>query len=472
MHRWIVVTIALALFLSGGPLGCSDDPAAPVDTTTPPPPLEKWGKAFGGSANDLGRGVAVDRSSNVFVTGAFEDTVNFGGGPRVSAGQQDIFLVKFGQSGKHLWSRRYGDAGFQQGGSVAANPSGSVYVTGVFEGSVDFGGGPLVSSGSRDIFLVKFGPEGAHQWSRRFGGASLELDGGVAADASGNVALTGSFRGTADFGGGPLNSAGGSSDIFLARFGPDGTHLWSKRFGDTDSDVGTSVAFDGAGNVLLTGHFQLAADFGGGPLTSAGSSDIVVAKFSPSGNHLWSKQFGDLDLQEAWAIGVDGMDSVVVCGNFGGTVDFGGGPLTSQGSTDIFAAKLDESGNHVWSGRFGDTDLDYGVGVVAGPLGECVLTGSFRGSVDFGGGALTSAGGDDIFVAKLDASGNHLWSMVFGNSGGDSGNAVGLNSTGNIFMTGRFAGSVDFDGSTLMGEGGQDIFVFKMRPTGLPFSWF
>jgi hypothetical protein len=472
MSRLTVISLVVAVFVGLAAVGCSEDPAQPVeDDDGSTPPLEKWGAVFGDQLNDLGRSVAVDPASAVFVTGAFEDSVDFGGGPRVSAGSQDIFLAKFGQSGKHLWSRGYGDAGFQQGASVAADPSGNVVMTGVFEGTVNFGGGPLTSSGFRDLFVVKFDADATHLWSRSFGGSSFEREGDIAVDRSGNVAVTGSFPGTVDFGGGPLTSDG-NYDAFLVKFGPGGSHLWSQRFGGTDSDAGTGVAFDRTGNILLTGQFHFTADFGGGPLTSAGAADVFIAKFDASGNHVWSKAFGDLDLQEAAAIEVDGADSVVVTGNFGGTVDFGGGPLTTAGSTDVFLVKLDESGNHVWSDRFGDTDLDNGVGVVAGLLGECVVTGSFRGSVDFGGGALSSVGSGDIFVAKFDMAGNHLWSMAFGNSSGDSGNGVCLNSAGNVFMTGYFNGSVNFDGTTLNGAGGTDIFVFKVRPTGLPLNWF
>lgn len=469
MSRYRLLTLASAVLLGFYSLGCSEDPTEPI---IPPPgePLEKWGASFGDGLNDLGRAVAVDASGNVFMTGAFEDTVNFGGGKKISAGSQDIFVAKFGQSGKHMWSRRYGDASFQQGAGLAVDPSGSVFVTGAFEGAVDFGGGPLVTA-NRDLFLVKIGADGAHQWSTSFGGANFEREGGIAADASGNVVVTGSFPGTINFGGGPLTSQG-NYDVFVAKFAASGAHQWSKRFGGTDSDAGTSVAFDGAGNVFVTGNFRLTTDFGGTSFTSAGESDIFVAKYDAAGNHLWSKAFGNPDLDEAMGISVDGADSVAVTGSFGSTIDFGGGPLTSLGSTDIFAVKLDENGNHVWSARFGDTDLDNGVGVVANRLGEFVLTGSFRGSVDFGGGALMSAGSGDVFVAKYDAAGNHLWSMRFGDVSGDSGQGLSLNSTGNVFVTGSFVGTVDFDGTPLTGAGGTDIFLFKLEPTGLPLSWF
>lgn len=129
-------------------------------------------------------------------------------------------------------------------------------------------------------------------------------------------------------------------------------HQWSQHFGDADEQSANSVAVDGSGNVFVTGYFSGTADFGGGPLTSAGG-DIFVAAFGASGSHLWSRRFGDADFQEGQEVATDGSGNVVVTGYFSGTADFGGGPLTSTGSEDIFVAKFDVDGGHVWSRRFG-----------------------------------------------------------------------------------------------------------------------
>ncbi len=129
-------------------------------------------------------------------------------------------------------------------------------------------------------------------------------------------------------------------------------HLWSQRFGDTGFDSGYAIAVDGARNVLVTGWFQGTVDFGGGPLTNAGgfdSFDIFVAKYDAAGAHLWSQSFGDTDSDRGSAIAVDADDNVLVTGRFQGTVDFGGGPLTSAGSTDIFVTKFDAAGAHLFS---------------------------------------------------------------------------------------------------------------------------
>ncbi|MBI1956110.1 MAG: SBBP repeat-containing protein, partial [Acidobacteria bacterium] len=225
---------------------------------------------------------------------------------------------------------------------VAVDGSGNVVVTGQFFGTVDFGGGVLSGTGGLDIFAAKFsGTDGSHTWSKRFGSTSDDYGQGVAVDSSGKVAVTGFFIGTVDFGGGGLTSAA-NTDIFVAKYsGTDGSYLWSKRFGSTSDDIGNSVAVDSSGNVVVTGFFNGTVDFGGGGLTSAESNDIFVAKYSGAeGSHLWSKRFGSTSTDQGLGVAVDSSDNVVVTGLFTGTVNFGGGNLTSAGAEDIFLVKL------------------------------------------------------------------------------------------------------------------------------------
>lgn len=178
-----------------------------------------------------------------------------------------------------------------------------------------------------------------HLWSQRFGDGTIQDARAVAVDLSGDVVLAGYFEGTVDCGGGALTSAG-MGDILVAKFAPDGTHLWSKRFGDATEQIIEAVAVDGSGNVIVAGWFLGTIDFGGGALTSAGSYDIFVAKLGPDGTHLWSQRFGNSQSQTVSALAVDGSGNVIAAGSFFGTVDFGGGALTCAGEQDIFVAKF------------------------------------------------------------------------------------------------------------------------------------
>lgn len=428
-----------------------------------------WSERFGNQSDQRDTRVAVDVSGNVLLTGYFWGTVDFGGGSLVSAGEEDIFVAKLNANGTHLWSKRFGDAApHQRTFDIASDEWGNVIVSGSFDGTVDFGGGPLTSAGAGDIFVVKFGADGNHLWSKNFGDAGIhQTAGSVAVDAWGNVIATGWFQGAVNFGGGWLTSAG-SYDAFVAKFDPAGNHLWSKRFGDANWQWTTDVAVDTAGDLVMAGAFHGIVDFGGGPLTSAGFGyegleDIFMVKFDPSGNHIWSKRFGDPDSQTGAYVAVDASGSIFASGGFSGVVDFGGGPLesTESGTKDIFVVKFDPDGGHLWSGRFGDADDQFGGEVVVEESGTVVVAGEFRGIVDFGGGPLASAGSSDVFVARFDAAGNFLSSGRFGDAMSQMSTGVAADGWDHVLVAGKFLGTVDFGGGPLTTAGGFDIFLAK-----------
>jgi hypothetical protein len=161
----------------------------------------------------------------------------------------------------------------------------------------------------------------------------------VAVDGSGNIFVTGDFEGTVNFGGVNLASAG-LGDIFLAKYTANGVHQWSKRFGDLDEDGGTDVTVDGSGEVMVTGNFQGTVNFGGkASWVSAGGFDAFVAKYRATGQHVWGRGFGDTGNDGGNGLGVDGSGNVFVAGSFEGNVNFGGGAIAGSGGTDIFLAK-------------------------------------------------------------------------------------------------------------------------------------
>lgn len=436
-----------------------------VSTTTVAPcqPAHLWSHGLGGlteGGDDTGASVAVDESGNTFVTGSFQGTMRLAEDVVVtSAGNDDAFLVSYDASGTLVWSRRFGGEQDDAGRCVVVDGDGNVIVTGTFQGTAAFGGEKLGSAGQTDIFLAKYDGAGNHLWSRRFGGTNSDLGYGVAVDGEGNVLVTGTFQATVDFGGGPLVSVGGSNDIFVAAYDPDGMHVWSRRFGGPSSDGSVAIAGDDAGNVFVTGAFPGSVDFGGGLLTSAGGTDIFVAAYDASGAHLWSRRFGGTTTDVGRDIAVDGDGNVLATGEFIGTADFGGGPLTSAGFRDVYLAKYDPAGTHVWSQRFGDVNNDSGGSLAVDGDGNILVAGDFAGTVDFGGGPLSSAGCQDVFVAAYDGSGSHLFSQRFGGTECDYAHGVATGETGNVVATGTFTGMVDFGGGPLTSTGTDDIFI-------------
>ena len=326
--------------------------------------------------------------------------------------------------GAYAWSTDFGGpaAGVDSAKptGIVVDGSGASFVLGTLNGSVNFGGGSLTSAGGGDVYLVKYSASGGHLWSRRFGGTQNEVPKGIAVDTGGNVVITGYFRGAVDFGGGAL-VAGSSASGFLAKYSSSGAHVWSRRLSSGEViDEGTAVGVDGAGNVLVAGGFYGTVNFGGGALTSAGSEDIVLLKYNSSGGFVWSKRIGGAGDEMTMSLSADRTTGeFVAAGYFVGAVNFGGGTLTSAGANDIFVARYDASGAHEWSRRWGSSADDKAFSCDLDGLSNVVITGMFNNSVDFGGGTISNAGGagsSDIFLVKLSPAGGHVWSKGFGSS--------------------------------------------------------
>jgi len=452
---------------------CASDKAGNISTgatasATPQAAGGSWEQRFGGTGSDIGRTVAVDSAGNMVVAGRFTSaTVDFGGGPLTNLGSASLFLAKYSPAGAHLWSKSFGGAASSVTVQrVAVDGSGNVAVTGSYTGTVNFGGGPLASAGGSDIFLAEYSAAGTHLWSKRLGSSQTDVGTSVAMDGSGNVVLTGWFTGTVDFGGGPLtiDSSIGSA-LFLAKYSATGTHVWSKIFYSTSGNVGNGVAVDGSGNVLLTGFYQGTVDFGGGPLPLV-EQGVFLAKFSAAGAHLWSKSFGSAQDTAGAAVAVDPHGDVVMTGYFTGSMDFGGGLLTSRFGRDVFLAKYSgANGAHLWSREFGGTTNDVVNALAVDGNGDVVLTGSFEYTINFGAATLTSAGLQDIYVANYSgAAGTPLSAESFGSTSTDAGYGVAVDATGAILVTGYFSGTVDFGAGPLPSAGGLDVFLIRLAP--------
>jgi hypothetical protein len=437
--------------------------AAPAHSATLP---HLWSQRIGGDSNDVSYAVTVDASGNIILAGSFRGVVDFGGGPLTgSAGDDDIFIAKYDGSGAHQWSRAFGLGGGydDRALAVAVDAAGDVYVTGTFISFLSLDAYLLFNNGLEDVFVAKFrASDGYTLLAGSFGNAGSDAGLSIAVDESDGLLVAGFFSDTVYFGGAPLVSAG-SYDVFLAKYSAaTGAHQWSQRFGGASTEAANSVAVDAAGNVFLGGHFMGSANFGGAPLVSAGDQDVFLAKYDSGGTHQWSQRFGGTGDQSASSLAVDDSGGLVVTGHFYNTVDFGGGPLSNAGQSDIFVTKHNSAGAHQWSQRFGSTDVDWGKTLAVDAYGTVVVTGSFNGTVSFGGSPLVSAGYDDVFVAAYDSNGAHRRSARFGGTSTDYGIAVATDPAGSIVMTSNFVGTANFGGAWFTSAAGtQDIVLAK-----------
>lgn len=455
---------------------CATDNVANVSTgasasatTTGAPPPTQWSRAAGASLDDRGVAVAAD-GVNAYYTGHFTGTINLGGLNLTSGGAnaQNVYLAKYDTAGAHQWSMRFSGTANDDGRGLTTDSAGNVIAVGLRTSpTIDFGGGNQFGFSGSDIFIVKYSGAGVYQWAKTFGGNGADYANAVAVDASGNVIVVGiisdSIAGV-DLGCGPISIANSFSDAFVAKYSPSGTCLWSKKLGGSSFDGATAVGVTASGDIVVGGYFNGSVDFGGGVLTSAGANDMFVVRLTgSSGAHVWSKRFGSTTADTLSALRVDASDNVYFTGPFTGAVDFGGGLLTSAGGNDMALVKLTSAGAHLWSRRFGSTSDDVSSALTLDASGNVSLAGYFTGIVDFGGGNLIAAGSTDGVIAKYDPSGTYLSARRFGSAQAQA--TAGIAALGSLYaITGYFQNLIDLGQGTFTSAGGFDIYLGVVTP--------
>jgi uncharacterized delta-60 repeat protein len=441
-----------------------------------------WAQKAWGSSNDYGSSTAIDSSGNILVTGYFQGTnTDIFGQSLTSSGSYDIFLAKLSSTGNLLWARKAWGTSTDYGSSTAIDSSGNILVTGYFPGTnTDIFGQSLTSSGSEDIFLAKFDPNGnlltlpPVPLIQKTGGTGTDVLRDIDTTFSGNILLGGAFEGTnTDIFSRILTSSWGQ-DGYIAYLDSSGTLLsppyTSKKAWGTSTDYGSSTAIDSSGNILVTGYFfGTNTDIFGQSLTSSGMQDIFLAKLSSTGNLLWAQKAWGSSNDYGYSTAIDSSGNILVTGYFQGTsIDIFGQSLTSSGSEDIFLAKLSSTGNLLWARKAWGTSTDIGFSTSTDPSGNILVTGYFNGTnTDLFGQNLSSSGSSDIFLAKLSSTGNLMWARKAWGTSTDIGYSTAIDSSGNILVTGTFQGtSIDIFGQSLTSSGSYDIFLAKLSSTG------
>ena len=450
----------------------------------------EWGRQIGGTDVDWSRSMVFDDFGNVYTTGIFRETVDFDPGAGIlnltSNGDGDIYIQKLDASGDLIWVRQMGGNGWDSALAIALDNLGNIYTAGRFAETVDFDPGVgvlnLTSNGGEDIYIQKLDASGNLVWVKQMGGEEDDAVSSIAIDDLDNVYTIGYFGGIADFdpGVGTLNlTSNGGIDIYIQKLDGLGNLVWVKQMGGEANDLGRAIALDDLGNVYAMGGFRETADFDPGVgmlnLTSNGVVDIYIQKLDESGDLVWAKQIGGEGWDAAEVIALDDSGNIYTAGEFDDTADFDPGAgvlnLTSNGGDDIFIQKLDGSGDLIWVKQIGG-ESDIAVrSIVFDDLNNIYTVGYFGGTIDFdpGGGTLnlTSIGGVDIYIQKLDGSGDLVWAKQIGGDNNDFGEGIAFDNFGSIYTVGTFTQTVDFDPGAgmfnLSSNGGEDIFIIKLN---------
>ncbi|MES2516212.1 MAG: T9SS type A sorting domain-containing protein [Bacteroidota bacterium] len=395
-----------------------------------------WVKTIGSTSGFAYRIITyVDASKNSVSISKFEGTQDFDPGVGTytmaasSCCDPDMFVSKLDSSGNFLWAKNMGigPSGTDLT-SISTDPAGNIYILGQSPGLPDLDPGPATyttfygTPAPNNIFIVKLDPAGNFVWGNFVNTLSASA---IKLDALGNIYVTGAFKFTKDFNPGPgvfnLTSGGGGSypDVYVLKLDNSGNFIWAKNFEGSNQNYSGDVAIDHLGNVYTTGFYAGTVDFDPGPsVFNLSGASVVVCKLNVSGAFVWAKNITD-------------------------------GSNLSQGK----CIEIDKSGNVYTSGRYyGSADFDPGPSTYT----------------------LQNIGQDDIFISKLDASGNFLWAKVMGGGSNDFCYAMAVDAMKNVYTTGVFAGTADFDPgvgtATFSSLGGEDIFISRLDSNGT-FIW-
>lgn len=321
------------------------------------------------------------------------------------------------------------------------------------------------SEGSTDGFVVKLDPSGGRIWAKAFGGSGTDICTRVAYAKNDLVVLAGTYDSALYFDGTSLSSAG-STDVFVAKLDEEGDLDWIKSISGPGADTVHGLSVDADDNIVVAGRFTDRAEvLGANELRSFGGEDIFVAKMDALGNHVWSRNFGNSGPQVALDAAVTPDGGVVMVGSIAGAMSFGETRLIPRGY-DAFMVKLDKDGEPRMAKTFGDDMVQEFVSVAVDAQGSIFVAGSTGGEMSFDGSPPPHAGGFDAVVAAFDPDGKHRWSRQFGDAQDQRALGVAVDLAGNVVVVGEFESSIDLAPPQLVSVGGDDAFLAKLGPDG------
>jgi hypothetical protein len=438
---------------------------------------------YGARADEEPRALAAAGNGEYVVAGRFSangslNPADYGGGALPNG--RGLALARYREDGTVVWTRGWATAEGAVPESVAVTPDGQVLVAGTYTGTVDLGTGALpVAQVGRSFFIAKFSAAGQPVWSRGFAvrngtgpGTAGEVE--LAADAQGGLLLTGSFNGTLELGGTTLSSgpdtpaqADREMGLFLARFGADGAHLWSKAVphGEGASTEATALATAPGDVVLVGGRVAAGSDLGDG--TAVSRDGLFLARYSAvDGSGVWKRVLPGATGEISGLAVTGGL--VAFAGQFSGTFTFAdqtysqvGHADASNATEDVFVGAVELAGPARWLRQLGSPGLERMLGLDVGLNGDIVIHGVNTWPLDFAGRKLDAHG---RFVAAFSSSGQSRWARSF--PGAVETVDVAVLSTGEVLVGGVLDSALpaELEGQTYTSRGWKDLVFLNIRP--------
>lgn len=439
-----------------------------------------WAKNAESSNNSDGFSISKVVNDRVYVCGEFFGaSITFGATTLTNAGaagSNDLFLVCYDLAGNVTWAKSVGGSGSDFARSVAVDNANNIYIAGGFtSAAVTFGNTTLTnpgSSGTHDIFVTKYDPDGNVLWARSIGGKLDDKANCIATDTEGNVCITGWFGSNYMLLGSDSlknQSTYGSCDVFVIKLNSSGEPLWARTATGQGEDYGYGITTDNSNNIYITGgSSSQEIDFSGIKIANPGREKMYIAKYSPKGDLLFAQSVGGSDNAEGTSITADSNGNIYITGKFSSSsITLEATTLTNAGAFDVYIAKYNSGGALQWATSAGGIADERGNSIITDAQGNAYITGWYSSAkITFGKTYLDNPGDKGtthMFVAKYSPDGIPLWSESAKGKSDDWGNGITLDKTGNVYVTGGFDGiEMNFSTTKFKNPQGNDFYITKL----------
>jgi|GEM_PF-4121406 len=428
-------------------------------------PVITWAKQAGGNESDNCTDVFVSPDGSIYSSGNYTGNAQFGSFTlTATVNTSRGYVSKTDENGTVLWAKDFGSSVLK----IAAGPQGTVYISGAFAGTENFGGISLTSAGSNyDLFVLKMNASGNVLWAKNFQGVASNS---IVSDASGNIYMGGTFAISATFGSITISQPTQVStyDVYLAKLDPNGTPVWAQKYGGTNNDYFTGFDIDANGNAYVVGTFYNGTTIGTSTFLGYANIgiDIFLFKTDPNGGVIWAKQFGGGDIDGASAISVDNQGNAYITGACRGAYQFGSFSAASI-NFGAYLCKINPAGTPLWLKsylNYNQIDQSITLDVKVDHEGNVYSSGRCNEGYAFSG--QHSIGDGEGYVLKSDSNGNVVWVKGIDNQSdnGVYGYALDTDLTGNVYMGGAFTGTIHTNPilQTNPNNFNYDIFLMKI----------
>jgi PKD repeat protein len=408
----------------------------------------------------------------VFVAGYFTGTVSFGTTSLTSAGDKDMFLVKLNASGVIQWAKKGGGVAADQAIDIKCDASNNIYTLGWHEGTATFGTTTIDNADGAKSFITKWDNSGNVLSVINLGGYGKSFT----LDASGNIYLASVYSGTIKVIT-TSHTSHGMDDAYIAKITAAGSETWAKTMWSTDgNETPIALTLTPGDSLLVTARFGATLNFDGSTSVTANNDgasneDLVLVKYANDGSFVWYKQFdgGMANYSAPKSLITDSQGNIYIAGSFTASINFYSNYFNTAGGSDVFIAKLASNGaSAAWSKKVGGTGADAALALGLDAANNVYFTGYYTNELLFETMTLPNNSSSNLYLAKYNTAGTFQWAKYAGGTGEDGGLGVSVLTDGSAIICGKFSNSALFHGTTITSNGSLDMFVAKSASTFTP----